>query len=170
MDAVAKIGEPAPEFVLEDLQGAMYELGDAEGSLLVINFWSMECPWATKGDDFLADMEVEWGEQALLWRVASNRDESVDDLRRVAGERGVRPVLLDSDQSVADRYGAVTTPHVYVIDRDGVLRYMGAPNDAGFKDPEPSRNYLAEALRAADRGESPEPAKTDARGCTIVRH
>lgn len=170
MDAVAEVGEVAPNFTLQDLGGETYRLDDARGSLLVINFWSMECPWAKKGDEALAAMEVEWGEDALLWRIASNVDESPEGLREVAQERGVEPVLRDEDHAVADQYGALTTPHVYVVDRDGVLRYKGAPNDAGFDDPKPKRNYLADALEAARRGESPDPPETQGRGCTIVRH
>lgn len=170
MDAVAEVGDPAPSFDLQDLKGETYRLEDARGSLLVINFWSMECPWAKKGDEALAAMDVDWGREALLWRVASNVDESLEELRAVAQERGVEPVLWDEDHAVADRYGAMTTPHVFVIDADGVLRYKGAPNDAGFDDPEPQRNYLEGALEAARRGESPDPPKTQGRGCTIVRH
>lgn len=170
MDAVAEVGAPAPDFRLQDLNGETYRLQDAGGSLLVLNFWSMECPWAEKGDKALAAMDVDWGRDALLWRIASNSDESVEQLREVAQARGLGPVLRDGDHAVADEYGAVTTPHVYVIDRDGVLRYKGALNDADFKEPEPERNYLADALAAVERGESPDPPETKGRGCTIVRH
>lgn len=170
MDAVAEVGKIAPEFSLESLGGETYTLEDARGSLLVLSFWSTECPWAKKGDEAFEAMDVDWGDEALLWRIASNVDESAEELREAAQERGVAPLLKDERHAVADLYGAVTTPHVYVIDREGVLRYKGAPNDAGFNDPEPDRNYLAEALAAAERGESPEPAETKGRGCTIVRH
>lgn len=170
MDAVAEVGEPAPEFSLQDLDGEQYQLQGARGQVVVLNFWSMECPWAEKGDEALAAMDVEWGRDALLWRIASNVNEPREQLRDVALERGLEPVLRDPDHQVADRYGAVTTPHVYVIDPDGVLRYKGAPNDATFKDPEPENNYLERALNAASHGRSPNPPETDGRGCTIVRH
>lgn len=170
MDAVADVGTMAPDFRLESVGGETYRLQDARGSLLVLSFWSTECPWAKKGDEAFKALDVDWGEDALLWRIASNEDEGAEEMRKVAQERGVGPVLRDDGHVVADLYGAVTTPHVYVIDREGVLRYKGAPNDAAFDDPEPNRNYLAEALEAADRGESPDPAVTDGRGCTIVRH
>ena len=170
MDAVADVGKVAPNFRLESVAGESYRLQDALGSLLVLNFWSTDCPWAKKGDEALEAMDVDWGKDALLWRIDSNVDESTEEMREVAQERGVGPVLNDEDHAVADLYGAVTTPHVYVIDREGVLRYKGAPNDAAFDDPEPDRNYLADALDAADRGESPDPPVTDGRGCTIVRH
>lgn len=169
MDAVAEVGKDAPEFHLEDLDGEEYRLEDARDQIVVLNFWSAECPWAEKGDQALAAMDVDWGREALLWRIASNVNESPEKLREEARERGVEPVLIDEGHEVADLYGAVTTPHVYVIDRQGVLRYKGAPNDAAFDDPQPERNYLGQALDAARRGQSPEPPETKGRGCTIVR-
>ncbi len=170
MDAVAEVGKTAPEFRLRDLEGKEYQVKGAHGEILVLNFWSAECPWAEKGDQALAAMDVDWGQEALVWRVASNVDESPEQIREEAEARGVEPVLIDEDHRVADLYGAVTTPHLYVIDRQGVLRYKGAPNDAGFDDAEPEHNYLAAALQAAGEGRSPEPAETRGRGCTIVRH
>lgn len=169
MDAVAEVGKTAPEFQLTDLKGEEYRVEEARDQVLVLNFWSAECPWAEKGDEALAAMDIEWGQGALLWRIASNVNESTEQLRQVARARDVEPVLLDEDHKVADLYRAVTTPHVYVIDRQGVLRYKGAPNDAAFDDPEPEKNYLALALEAAREGRSPEPAETKGRGCTIVR-
>jgi hypothetical protein len=70
---------------------------------------------------------------------------------------------------VADRYGAQTTPHLFVVDEAGVLRYAGAPDDVGFRQRVPSRDYLADAVGALLEGRAPEPASTAAFGCALVR-
>jgi peroxiredoxin len=172
MDAVAKVGQAAPSFQLRDLAGAVYSLQSARNKIVVLNFWSAECPWSRAGDEFIraASLEGDWGESVVHWRVASNANESSDELAQAAAERQVKPVLLDSQHEVADLYGAMTTPHLFVIDADGLLRYAGALNDATWREPEPSRNYLAEAVAAAKQGRSPDPAETPGRGCTIVRY
>jgi hypothetical protein len=79
-------------------------------------------------------------------------------------------VLRDQEHIVADSYGAQTTPHFFVIDRDGVLRYMGALDDTTFRKREPEKPYLAEAVRAVLAGKLPDPRETPGYGCTIVRH
>jgi hypothetical protein len=70
---------------------------------------------------------------------------------------------------VADLYQALTTPHVFVIDRDGILRYAGAVDDVSFRQRRPTRFYLDEAVEALLDGQLPAVAETPAYGCTIVR-
>lgn len=172
MDAVAKVGEKAPAFSLEGLDGEIYSLAEAKGKVVVLNFWSAECPWSRSADEYIQDQSyvADWGEQVALWRVASNANESNEELAQAAAEREVNPVLLDENNEVADLYGAMTTPHIFVVDSQGILRYAGALNDATWREPEPTEDYLGKAVTAAKEGHSPEPAETPGRGCTIVRY
>ncbi len=172
MDAVATVGETAPAFNLEDLDGNQHSLEEAAGQVVALTFWSAECPWSRKADEYIAEqgLEADWGSAVHHWRIASNVNEEVQALNNAADEREVEPVLIDPDHEVADMYGAKTTPHVFVIDAEGILRYAGALNDATWREPDPTRNYLAEAVEAARQGQSPEPAETPGRGCTIVRY
>ena len=70
---------------------------------------------------------------------------------------------------MADAWGAQTTPHVFVVDEAGVLRYQGAVDDVTFRQREPKRFYVKEAVDALLAGRLPEIASTPAYGCTIVR-
>ncbi|MCJ7567453.1 MAG: hypothetical protein MUO58_07925, partial [Anaerolineales bacterium] len=79
-------------------------------------------------------------------------------------------VLRDAEHAVADLYGAVTTPHFFVIDENGVLRYRGAPDDTSFRQREPTVYYLKDAMEALLNGREPNPAETAGYGCTIIRH
>jgi hypothetical protein len=70
---------------------------------------------------------------------------------------------------VADQYVALTTPHFFVIDEQGILRYQGALDDVTFRKPTPTHNYLHDAVEAVVAGARPQPAETPAYGCAIVR-
>jgi peroxiredoxin len=167
MDPIVQPNAPAPAFELPDINGDVHRLRDQLGRTLVLNFWSVECPWSAR-----ADPPVNAAAQraaAEVWTIACCHGESLEDLRRAAQERGLKTILLDPDQSVADLYRASATPHVFLIDALGILRYQGAPDDTGFGFRPATRSYLEEALTALKAGRVPDPAETPARGCAIVR-
>jgi|Deesub1362A_J573_1020465.scaffolds.fasta_scaffold01295_5 hypothetical protein len=170
MDPVARIGEPLPAFRLPDLDGQEYTPAQAGGKILILNFWSAECPWAKRADQILLPWLAGWGDAVLLWAVASNANEAPQDLRRAARERGVEVVLLDRGAKVADLLGAETTPHFFVADGEGVLRYKGALDDTTFRQRQPTRHFLKEAVEALLVGKLPEISSAPPYGCTIVRH
>lgn len=167
MENIIPAGTPAPAFTLTDLEGNTHTLGDYQSKVLVINFWSAECPWSERADElFSAGLSPE----IALVSIASNVNESHDFLAESAAKREMSPILLDLDHQVADLYQAQTTPHYFVIDRDGVLRFQGAPDNATFRQREATEQYLLAAVNAVLAGEAPEPAWSLPYGCTIVRH
>ncbi len=170
MDSLMQITQPAPEFELPDLKGVPHRLAVAQGQVLVLNFWSSECPWAQRGDEILAELKPAWGDRVELWSIASNANETDEQLALAAAAREPGLVLRDAEHVVADLYGAVTTPHFFVIDEQGVLRYRGAPDDTSFRQHEPMVHYLKNAVDALLNGREPNPAETSGYGCTIVRH
>lgn len=170
MDTVVKTGEPAPDFSLPDLDSEVHNLSSYQGKIVVINFWSAECPWAIRSDKGIMPMVGEWGEDVVLLAVASNATEDHELLVKATVERGVSLVLHDSEQKVAALYGAMTTPHIFVIDKEGILRYQGAYNDVTFRQLYPTVNYLKMAVEAVMAGKTPEPAEVISYGCTVVYH
>ena len=78
-------------------------------------------------------------------------------------------VLIDPDHQIADMFGAVTTPHCFVIDEVGNLRYRGALDDVTFRQREATRFFLNDAVLAILSGGLVDPAETPGYGCTIVR-
>ncbi len=101
--------------------------------------------------------------------IAANRSESVREVEKVATTRRLPTVLIDAEHIVADLYGAQTTPHAYVVDRDGILRYCGAVDDVTFRQRKATRFFLEEAVEALLDGRLPELTETPAYGCAIVR-
>jgi thiol-disulfide isomerase/thioredoxin len=163
------INQPAPDFSLPDLEGAVHHLSDYRGRIVIVNFWSAECPWSETTDaEIGADSEA-WGGRLVHLRVAANANEPDELLQSVTRSRSGGIILKDARAQVADLYAAQTTPHLFLVDADGVLRYAGAVNDRTFRQRVPTRFYLREALTALLAGNLPEIQATPPYGCTIVR-
>lgn len=170
MDPLIRAGHPAPDFELPDLDGIIHRLSAYRGRIVVVNFWSADCPHSARADrEILAGLE-RWGDAVVFLPVAANANEPLDLLRSAAAERGLPLVLHDSDRLAAGRFGAETTPHLFVIDPHGLLRYQGALDDVTFRRRNPTRSYLLQAVEAVLAGREPDPAETPPYGCTIVRY
>lgn len=161
------LGQPAPGFTLPDLHGNLHSLSDYRGRLVVLNFWSAECPFSARADGLLSGWLDEWGGRVVMLPIAA---EPQEQLWQAAQQRDLTLVLRDDCQRTADAYGALTTPHFFVVDRRGVLRYQGGLDDATFRQRTATRHYLREALEALMDGRPPHPAQTQPYGCTIVRY
>lgn len=162
---VPVIGVSAPYFELNDLDGRRVALDQFLGRTVVLNFWSAECPWCERADRALAP----WQDRIELVNIAVNANEPPDLLNEAAAERGLRLVLVDPDQRVADLYNVQVTPQLFLIDSGGILRYQGAFDDVTFRRRNPTRQYLIEALTALLEGAPIEVTETAPYGCTIVR-
>jgi hypothetical protein len=163
-----KINLPAPDFNLPDLQGAMHRLSEVRGRIAVLNFWSAECAWVERVDRALLPALRAWGPEVALLTVAANAHESDALLAETAAGRGL-PFVLRGSPEVLDAYAVEVTPHLFVIDRDGVVRYAGAFDDVTFSKRQAGRQYLPEAVTALLAGRLPDPSRTLPYGCTVVR-
>jgi peroxiredoxin len=164
-----QINRLAPDFRLPDLQGELHSLNDFRGRTVIVNFWSAECPHSERADHSIMDCLVQWDENVKLLSIASNRNESLQLLEDAARARHIPMVLIDAEHTVADLYEAITTPHIFVVDRDGILRYRGAIDDVTFRQLKAAHFYLEEAVESLLAGRVPELQETPAYGCTIVR-
>ena len=101
--------------------------------------------------------------------IAANRSESISSVAEAVNARRLLRVVLDAEHVVADLYEAVTTPHVFMIDKDGVLRYRGAVDDVTFRKRQATRFFLEEVVEALLEGQLPTLTETPAYGCAIIR-
>jgi peroxiredoxin len=170
MDALIPNGQTAPTFSLPALDGSVHSLEEQRGRLAILNFWSAECPWAERADALLLDYLAEWGNKVVLWPIACNANEPIELLARVVKQRGLPLALHDAQQQVADLYGAQATPHLFVVDSQGILRYQGALDDASFRNRNPSHFYLRQAVEAILADMEPDQALTQPYGCAIMRY
>jgi peroxiredoxin len=164
-----QLDESAPDFELPDLQGVSHRLRDYREKIVILNFWSAECPHSERSDHYLIRLLESWGGEVILLSAAANRNESVQMVAEAMHARRIPLVLVDSEHVVADLYEAMTTPHVFVMDREGILRYRGAVDNITFRHRQATHFFLQEAVEALLQGDLPPLRETPAYGCTIVR-
>jgi peroxiredoxin len=164
-----EINQPAADFELSDIYGRIHRLRDYHGSIVILNFWSCECPHSQRTDKAILSMMAQWRGDVMLLCIAANRNENAGVIKTVADARHLQTVLLDPQCTVADHYQAQTTPHVFVIDRGGILRYRGAVDNATFRQRTPTRFFLDEAVESLLEDRLPALSESPAYGCTIVR-
>lgn len=173
-------GMAAPDFTLTDTNGTTHALSDFAGKTVVLEWTNKDCPFVKKfyGGGAMQQwqgqatgMDVVWltlcssapGKQGHMSPDEWNRHIASTDIASSA-------VLLDEDGTVGKRYAAKTTPHIYVIDPAGVLRYQGAIDDTPSTDagdiPD-ATNYLANAVAAITTGDPVEVTDTKPYGCGV---
>lgn len=164
-----QLNEPVPNFELLDLQGVFHKLSQYRGKIVIINFWSAECPHSERVDHYLLNLLERWDGNVVLLSIAANQNESIQLMAEASKARHIPHLLLDSEHRIADLYEAFITPHVFVLDHEGILRYRGAVDNITFRRREATRFFLHEAVEALLHGRLPELSETPAYGCTIVR-
>lgn len=172
---VAKVGEPAPNFSLPDTDGKTHSLSDYRGKIVIIEFDATRCPvslaYDARMNKFVAE-QVQSSNGKIVFLGINSNENPLEDVSEIKGHMtkvGAQfPVLKDRNSKVADLYAARVTPHMYVIDAEGVLRYKGAFDD-NMKEDKVSKHYVADAVKALLSGSQVEVAETPAKGCTIKR-
>jgi peroxiredoxin len=162
------LNQPAPRFLLPDLQGNLHNLTDFAGQIVLLNFWSAECDWCERADRELDSLLRLWHPLVLMLTIASNPLETLELIKRVAEDRELKPVLQDRSQKAARAYGVTTTPYFVIIDGHGILRYQGAFDDVTFRQRLPTRNHLKEAMADLFAGRSVRLTHSPAYGCALT--
>ena len=165
------IGDTAPPFDLPATDGSTQGPG---ATPTAVAFTCNHCPYALAWHDRLLDVARDYstrGVRVLFVNpndAASHPRDSFDAMKeRVEADGGwPAPYLRDETQEVARDFGARTTPDVFLLDEDGVLRYRGAP-DADYDDPSLRATWLRDALDAVLEGRAPDRAETEPVGCSV---
>ncbi|MGE0920039.1 peroxiredoxin family protein [Trichlorobacter lovleyi] len=118
-----KLNTPAPDFTLKDLQGGRQTLSGYKGKLVLLNFWSTNCPPCVQELPSLNDLYKEQ-KQAGLLVLGIALDPAEKPVRELAGKLRLEfPVVLDSNKDVYfDSYGLFGQPVSVIIDRTGLVR------------------------------------------------
>jgi peroxiredoxin len=168
-----QVGDPAPTFELPDVRGDVVRLDPAASAATVVVFTANGCPYARAWHERIQDVARDHAARGVIvLQIVSNDaahhpEDSLESMReRVAAGWFAGPLLHDADQSVAQAYGATATPEVFVIDRDGVVRYHGAP-DANYDDPTQGAAWVREALDDVLAGREVARPSTSPAGCSI---
>jgi len=170
--AAVAVGEKAPLFSLEDLDGKTVSLADFRGKVVVLEWMNPNCPFS-RGHAERGTMTSTAAKHAeVVWLgINSTNPKHPDfvspaDFKRYDEKNGIRyPVLYDPDGATGHAYGARTTPNLFVIDKDGTVAYEGAIDDSPSG--APTVNYVDAALSALEAGKRPAPAVTKPYGCSV---
>jgi len=131
--ATAAVGQIAPDFKLQNLEGKTVSLRSLKGKPVLINFWATWCDACLYEMPILEQIYEEWSEKGLVM-LAINAGESPAKIQSFLKRYNFSiPVLLDTSEAVARRYGVTGLPTTFFIDKSGILqdKVIGAfPNKA----------------------------------------
>jgi len=174
-----QIGKQIKNFTLKNQFGKPYAIKDLENKdVLVVAFIGTECPLAKLYAPRLASLQQELDKKRVAFiAIDSNQQDSLQEIAAYAKRHELKfPVLKDVGNQVADHFGAIRTPEVFVLDKDRVVRYWGRVDDQygfadglGFQRPKPSRSDLGEAVKELLAGKPVSVPTTEALGCHIGR-
>ena len=171
-----EVGDTAPDFNLKGVDGNMYSLAegfpDAKGYIVV--FTCNHCPYAVMYEDRLIELHKK--AEAMGYPVVAINpndpavvpEDSYEGMKTRAKEKGFPfAYLFDEGQKVYPRYGASRTPHVYLLDKERKVRYIGAIDDNARDASAVKTRYVEDAITAIEAGQEPNPSFTRAIGCSI---
>ncbi len=161
------VDKAAPDFTLKDVYGKEYKLSDYRGKVVVLEWANKDCPiWRDKLDE-LNDTYKKFVDKGVIWlNIDSSHYAKAEDNRVYAVKNDVtKPMLADPDGKVGKTYSARTTPHMFIVDKDGKVVYDGAIDNRGEGDEHV--NYVAKALDALLAGKKIETPKTNPYGCSV---
>ncbi len=173
-------GQPAPAFVLTDLDGRRVSLADLKGKYVVLEWTNPSCPFVQKhyGSGNMQSLQKRFTGEGVQWIVINSTAAAHSEYLKPAEQKAwlqkqgaaATVAALDADGKVGRAYAAKVTPHMYLIDPNGVLVYAGAIDDkrsANPADVKTASNYLVQAFADLRAGRPVSAASTQAYGCTI---
>jgi peroxiredoxin len=178
--AVAKVGEGAPAFAIDATTGKSMSLADQRGKLVVLEWTNHDCPYVRKHYETgnMQALQKETTAQGVVWLTIISSSpgtqgyvtaKQADELT-TSRKASPTSVLLDPTGVAGKAYGATNTPHMYVIDKNGLLVYAGAIDDRPTTrraDVQGAQNYVRAALEDVAAGRAVRTPVTRAYGCTV---
>ncbi|WP_405414810.1 thioredoxin family protein [Maribacter sp. Asnod1-A12] len=170
-----KIGDVAADFELKNVDGSMFSLADikdAKGYIVV--FTCNECPFAKMYEDRLIELHNTYAPMGysvvtINPNVSEDNDrENLASMQKRAEEKQFPYVYLaDENHDVFPKYGAVRTPHVFLLDQERKVQYIGTIDNNPRSADEANVKYVENAIHSLQKGESPELNFTKAIGCPV---
>jgi len=178
--AAPEIGKPAPDFSATDSYGKTVHLSDFKGKEVVLEWSNDSCPYVKKwyGNGDMQKLQNDATAQGAIWLTvissAPGKEGYVtgDQANTDTQSRHAAPtkVLLDPSGAIGHAYGALTTPDMYVIDKNGILQYMGGIDSIAstdLADIQKAEPYTREAILAVAKGIPAAHPVTRPYGCNI---
>ena len=166
-----RVGDTAPDFTLSDTAGNEVSLSDYAGSIVVLEWLNPDCPFVQRHykAGTMKDLATNYGEEGVVWLTinSTNYMDATANAKFKAANDLPYTILVDQSGDVGHLYGAATTPHMYVIDGDGTLAYIGAIDDDPRGSSDSPNNYVAAAVDEVVAGQAVTTAETKPYGCSV---
>ncbi len=173
-------GQKAPDFQLRAEDGKTYKLSQYKGKIVVLEWLNHGCPFVRKHYDSgnMTGMQDKYTKQDVVWLSVVSSAEGKQGYVDMSGAFNEKQkykskathILLDPSGDTGRAYGAKTTPHMYIIDQEGTLRYAGAIDSIPSTDVDDiakATNYVTAALDQVMNGEKVKIATSTAYGCNV---
>lgn len=171
-------GSEAADFKLKNINGSMVSMADfkdAKGYIIV--FTCNHCPYAMKYEDRIIALDKKYKSQGYPV-IAINPNDTVNypddafgEMVKRSKEKGFTfPYLIDETQQTAKNFGAIKTPHVYIIKKESdklIVKYIGAIDDNYDDASKVTKKYVESAMEELLKGAEVSVKSTKAIGCGI---
>ncbi|GAB3162759.1 thioredoxin family protein [Telluribacter humicola] len=168
-------GDTARDFQLKNVNGKMVSLANYENAKgYIVIFTCNTCPYAAMYEERIIELHKKFADKGYPVIAINPNDESeepgdsYDEMIVQAKEKGYRfPYVQDKTQEITKAYGATNTPHVYVLNKDRKVVYIGSIDNNARDAESADKFYVEDAIKALENNKTPEISKTKAIGCTI---
>lgn len=171
-----EVGKAVPEFSLKGIDGKAYSISDFKGKVVVLEWTNPNCPYVQRvyKSGVMTTVQKKYAEK-VVWLTVNSTHPSHQDFETAEAlakeykewNATFKTMLLDPDGKVGRMFDAKTTPHMYVIDKEGKLVYAGAIDDDPRGNKSEKINYVDLALSSMFDGKSVSNTNTRSYGCTI---
>jgi len=177
--AAAQAGKTAPDFTATDINGKTHKLSDYKGKIVVLEAYNLDCPYCANHFKSGAMQELQgWAtSKGVAWLLVNSAGKQSGSYRDpTAAKKEWEQLKIKATAWIDDHegklgrlYGMKTTPHMFVIDKNGVVVYQGAIDDRPQPDGDPrkARNYVRETLENLLAGKTVAVKETRSYGCGV---
>jgi glutathione peroxidase-family protein len=175
-----EIGKAAPSFAAKDLKGESVSLSDLRGKTVVLEWVNFSCPFVKKhySSGNMPKLQADYGAKGVVWITVNSsakgnqgHAEAAEMTAMVEKEGGkAAHFVMDTDGTIGKAYDAKVTPHMFIIDKEGILVYDGAIDSKSSTDPADvatADKLFANALEAVLSGKEVSNAKNKPYGCGV---
>jgi peroxiredoxin len=174
-----EIGKPAPDFTGTDITGKTVKLSDYKDKIVVIESYNSDCPYCHNQYKTGAtqDLQKELAGKGVVWLIvnsvspknSSHRTPAAAQKEWADQKMAATAWLDDSAGTIGHLYGMKTTPHTFVVSKDGTLVYDGAMDNQPdpFHDPRAAKNYVRAAVEELIAGKPVTVSNTKPYGCAV---
>ena len=178
--ATPQVGAIAPDFEATDINGNTFKLSELKGEIVVLEWTNHECPFVVKhyGTGNMQKVQKDTTAKGVKWvsinssAIGRQGNVNSEEAVKIVEDQGAAPSvkILDPAGEIGKLYDAKTTPHMFVIDAEGMLAYAGAIDSNSSPNPatiEGADNYVTAAVDELIAGKTVTTAQTQPYGCSV---